>query len=144
MELIPANWNVAEVCPHQRIWRKLVPRDRGRRLAAFPQRLQRHAAPDGKPDRRLRHVELGRGRAVGIAGTVYFIPRVCNVWTVQAIECLGGDINPWFALTANGLIRQAEKPPNDFELIWPGGGKRLTLDPQAPLPAPQLAAARED
>ena len=52
----------------------------------------------------------------------YFIPRVCNVWTVQTIECLGGRINPWFALTADGLIGQAEKPPNDFEQIWPGGG----------------------
>ena len=53
----------------------------------------------------------------------YFIPRVCNVWTVQTIEALGGEINPWMALTANGLAREAEKPPNDFELIWPGTGE---------------------
>jgi hypothetical protein len=52
----------------------------------------------------------------------YFIPRVCNVWTAQAIEALGGEVNPWFGLTADGLIRQAESPPNNFELIWPGGG----------------------
>jgi hypothetical protein len=54
----------------------------------------------------------------------YFIPRVCNVWTVQTIENMGGDINPWFALTADGLVRQAEKSPNDFELIWPGNGEK--------------------
>ena len=66
---------------------------------------------------------------------IYFIPRVCNVWTVQAIDTLGGDINPWLALTANGLIRQAEKPPNDFEQIWPGGGIEVN-------PSIQTAPAR--
>jgi hypothetical protein len=40
---------------------------------------------------------------------------------VQAIESLGGEMQPWLAVTADGLIRQAEKPPNDFEKIWPGG-----------------------
>jgi hypothetical protein len=39
---------------------------------------------------------------------------------VQAIQSLGGNINPWSAMTANGLSRQAEKQPNDFEKIWPG------------------------
>jgi hypothetical protein len=33
---------------------------------------------------------------------------------------MGGDFNAWFGLTAGGLIRQAEKAPNNFELIWPG------------------------
>ena len=53
---------------------------------------------------------------------IYFVPRTCNVWTVQAIDALGGNIRPWSAMTANGLIRQAEEPPNDFEMVWPGGG----------------------
>ncbi len=38
MELIPANWDVVEVCPHQRIWRKLVPQTIG--LPSSPVTLQ--------------------------------------------------------------------------------------------------------
>jgi hypothetical protein len=120
MELIAVDWNVAEVLPHQRIWRKLVPRDRGPALAGYLNQCSSTGA-DGRP-KVVRPASWGRG--VQLQGRYrYFIPRVCNVWTVQAIESLGGDLNPWFALTADGLIRQAEKPPNDFEQIWPGGGK---------------------
>ncbi len=117
MELIPTEWDVAEVIPSQRIWRKLVPRDRGPALAAF---LNGCSATDagGRP---IVVCESSWGKGVQLESRhSYFIPRVCNVWTVQAIETLGGEFNPWFALTAGGLIRQAEKPPNDFELIWPG------------------------
>jgi hypothetical protein len=53
---------------------------------------------------------------------IYFVPRMCNTWTCQAIESIGGKMNPWLAITADGLIRQAERPPNDFEQIWWGGG----------------------
>lgn len=120
MELIPANWDVAEVLPHQRIWRKLVPRDRGPALAAFLNACS-ETDSEGRP---IVVCESSWGKGVQLESRhSYFIPRVCNVWTVQAIEVLGGDFNPWLALTAEGLIRQAEKPPNDFELIWPGGGK---------------------
>lgn len=119
MELIPANWSVAEVLPHQRIWRKLVARDRGPALASFLNRCS-VTGPDGRPN---VVCESSWGKGVQLEGRYsYFIPRVCNVWTVQAIECMGGEIEPWFALTAAGVSRQAEKPPNDFELIWPGGG----------------------
>jgi hypothetical protein len=61
------------------------------------------------------------GNGVQLEGNYsYFIPRVCNVWTAQTIECIGGKIHPWFALTANGLIRQAQEPPNNFKQIWQG------------------------
>jgi hypothetical protein len=74
--------------------------------------------PDGRPIV-VRPSSWGDG--VQLEGRyTYFIPRVCNVWSAQVIECLGDRINPWFALTADGLIRQAEKPPNQFEKIWPG------------------------
>lgn len=119
MEMIPANYNIAEVCPHQRIWRKLVERSHGPKLADF---LNKCSVKDasGRP---VVVCESSWGKGVQLESShSYFIPRVCNVWTVQTIECLGGDINPWFALTADGLIRSAEKPPNDFEQIWPGGG----------------------
>jgi hypothetical protein len=118
MEMIPSDWNVAEVLPHQRIWRKLVPRDRGPALAAFINACNT-SGPDGRP---IIVAESSWGKGVQLESRYsYFIPRVCNIWTVQALEALGGEFNPWFSTTASGLIRQAEKPPNDFELIWPGG-----------------------
>ena len=121
MELIPVEWNVAEVCSKQRIWRKLVTRTKGPALAAFLNECSM-TGPDGKP-RVLCESSWGHG--VQLRGRyLYFIPRVCNVWTTQTIENFGGKISPWFALTADGLIRQAERPPNDFELIWAGSGKR--------------------
>lgn len=117
MELIPIDWDVAEVLPHQRIWRKLVPRDRGPTLAAFLNACSETDA-GGRP---VTVCESSWGKGVQLESRhSYFIPRICNVWTVQAIESMGGEFNAWFGLTAEGLIRQAEKPPNDFELIWPG------------------------
>lgn len=126
MELIPANWNVVDVCPHQRVWRKSVVRGRGRDLAAFLNDCSDHTA-DGKPI--VCGTSSWGGGVLLESRHVYFLPRVCNVWTVQAIEALGGQMNPWLAVMANGLIRQAEKSPNDFEQIWWGGG--LQVNPQA-------------
>ena len=118
VEMIPVNWNVAEVCSQQRIWRKLVPRTRGPALASFL-----NACTIQQQGRPKVICESSWGHGVQLEGRYpYFLPRICNVWTAQTIECLGGRINPWRALTANSLIRQAEKPPNDFEEIWPGDG----------------------
>jgi hypothetical protein len=117
MELIPANWNIPEVCPHQRIWRKLTAREKGRDLAAFLNDCSARGA-DGRPV--VCGTSSWGGGVLLESRHIYFLPRVCNVWTVQAIETLGGEMHPWGAVTANGLIRQAEKPPNDFEKIWPG------------------------
>ena len=117
MELIPANWNVVEVCPHQRIWRKLVARERGKDLAAFLNDCSTRGA-DGKP--LVCGTSSWGGGVLLESRHSYFVPRVCNVWTLQAIETLGCDMQPWLAITANGLIRQAETPHNDFEKIWSG------------------------
>ncbi len=119
MELIPVNWSVPEVLPGHRIWQARVPRDRGPSLAAF---LNACATTDenGRPIV-VRESSWGHGVQVESRHR-YFIPRVCNVWTVQALEAAGGEYRPWFALTADGLVRQAEKPHNGFEKIWPGGG----------------------
>lgn len=115
MELIAFDWNVVDVCPHQRIWRKLVSRDSGPAVAAFLNGCAVRG-PDGRPK---VVCEASWGRGVQLEGSQsYFIPRVCNVWTAQAIECMGGDLNPWFGLTADGLARQIEAPPNRFEKIW--------------------------
>lgn len=125
MELIPANWNVVEVCPHQRIWRKLVARERGVDLAAFLNDCSIQGA-DGRPI--VCGTSSWGGGVLLESRHIYFVPRVCNVWTVQAIQALGGEMNPWLAITANGLIRQAEAEPNNFEKIWPGTGKRASSE----------------
>ncbi|MES2659314.1 MAG: DUF2459 domain-containing protein [Verrucomicrobiota bacterium] len=125
MELIPANWNVTEVCPHQRIWRKLVARERGKDLAAFLNDCSKQGT-DGRPI--LCGTSSWGGGVLLESRHVYFIPRICNIWTAQVIESLGGKMNAWSAVTANGLIRQAERPPNDFEQIWWGGGNQF-VDP---------------
>jgi hypothetical protein len=123
MELIPANWDIAEVCPHQRIWRKLVPRERGRDLATFLNDCS-ILGSDGRPI--VCGTSSWGGGVLLESRHVYFLPRVCNVWTLHVIEVLGGKMNPWLAISANGLIRQAEKPPNNFEKIWPGKKKGET------------------
>ncbi len=117
MELIPANWDVTEVCVHQRIWRDLVPRERGRDLAAFLNDTSR-MGKDGKPI--VCGTSSWGGGVLLESRHIYFTPRMCNTWTSQAIESMGGRINPWRGITANGLIRQAEQPPNGFEQIWWG------------------------
>ena len=117
MELIPTNWNVTEVMPHHRIWRKLTPRGKGPALADF---LNKCSVTDqnGRPIV-VRPSSWGKGVQLQSAHR-YFIPRVCNVWTAQALECLGCELNPMLGLTADSLVRQAENPPNDLELIWSG------------------------
>jgi hypothetical protein len=119
MELIPANYYVVEVCPHQRVWRKLLPYGRGRDVAAFLNDCSIRGQ-DGRPI--VCGTSSWGGGVLLDSRHIYFIPRVCNIWTGQVIDAMGGKINPWLAMTANGLIRQAEKPPNDFEQIWWGGG----------------------
>lgn len=117
MEIIPVNGYVVEVCRYQRIWRKLVPRERGPQLAAFLNHVSR-TGPDGRP-LAIGPSSWGQGFLLESQFS-YYLPRICNVWTAQAIEACGGDINPWFALTANGLVRQAERPCNGFENVWLG------------------------
>lgn len=140
MELIPMNWQVAEMLPHQKIWRKLVERHHGPALAAFLNGCTRKDE-NGKPVVVTRS-SWGKGVQLECSHS-YFIPRVCNVWTGQAIEAIGGDINPWQAITASSLIRQCEKPSNDFEMIWPGGGiPESFIEPNAPGAAPQAGTSR--
>ncbi len=117
MEIIPINGYVVNVCQHQRVWRKLVPRARGPQLAAFLNHVSRSGA-DGRP-LAIGPSSWGDGFLLESKHS-YHLPRICNVWTAQAIEACGGDMNPWLALTANGLVRQAQRPRNGFENVWPG------------------------
>ena len=122
MEIIPIEWDIVETVPHQRIYQKLVPREKGAEVAAFLNNCSRMDS-NGRP------VQIGPsswGKGVLLESRhSYFFPRICNVWTVQAIEATGCDMNAWFGLSANGIIRQAEKPPNNFAKVWNGPEKTL-------------------
>lgn len=120
MEIIAVNWNVPEVVPHQRIYQKIVPRSKGPALARFLNncsRLDSHGRP----------IDIGPsswGAGVLLESRhSYFLPRICNVWTVQALEAIGCDMSAWMGLSANGVIRQATRPENDFTQIWLGPEK---------------------
>lgn len=119
MELIPCNWSVPEVLPGQRIWLKMVERERGTGLAHFLNQCTKDG-PSGRP---IVVEKSSWGNGVQLeADASYFVPRVCNVWTAQAIESMGYPINPWLGITASSLVAQLEAPPHQFALIWPGGG----------------------
>ena len=137
MELIPANWDVVEVCPHQRIWRKLVARDRGRDLANFLNDCSRMGG-DGKPI--VCGTSSWGGGVLLESRHDYFVPRICNIWTAQAIETLGCKMNAWKSVTASGLVAEAERPENGFEQVW-WGSKTLVRD-RSTIGQPTAASAR--
>lgn len=117
MEVIPINYRVTSVMPHQRLWRAEFPADRGPRLAHFLNQCTR-MNEQGRPII-VRPSSWGNG--VQVEGRFnYFIPRVCNIWSAQAIETLGGSINPLQATTANSLAKQLERKENGFVLVHDG------------------------
>lgn len=122
MEIIPIDGYVTEICQQQRVWRKLVPRDRGPQVAAYLNHISRTGA-DGKP------VVVGPsswgGGVLLESKYTYYLPRICNVWTAQAMEACGCEVVPLTGLTADALIRQAEAPANGFECVWLGDGTKI-------------------
>jgi hypothetical protein len=117
VELIPFDYDVVDVCHGQRVWMRLVPRERGPELAAFLNGCVRHNAA-GEP------IVIGKsswGDGVLLDSPhSYHLPRICNVWTLQAMEAVGCRIHPWLGLTADGVARQAEKRRNGFAKVWDG------------------------
>ncbi|MDX1680474.1 MAG: DUF2459 domain-containing protein [Akkermansiaceae bacterium] len=120
MELIPINYQVPAVLPDQQIWRAEFPAHLGPRLAHFLNQCQ-VIDESGKPVV-VRQSSWGKG--VQLEGRYnYFIPRVCNIWSAQAIESLGGKIEVSRATTAKSLAKQLEKPENGFVLVHDGLAK---------------------
>lgn len=119
MEIIPIDWKVEEVCPHQEIYIAKVPRSAGTRLAAFLNGCaDKH--PDGTPIT-VSPSSWGEGRLIQCPDNYsYYFPRICNVWTTQALGSCGFEFNTSTALSAGGLVRQAIKEPNGFRKIWDG------------------------
>ena len=122
MEIIPMTGYVAEICQQQRVWRKLVPREKGPDVAAFLNHVSRTGA-DGRPVV-IGPSSWGDGFLLGSKFS-YYLPRICNVWTAQVLEASGCEMTVMTALTADGLIRQAEAPGNDFECVWLGDGRKV-------------------
>ena len=131
MEIIPIDGYVAEICQQQRIWRKLVPRENGQRLAAFLNHVS-------KTDESGRPVVVGPsswGDGVLLESNCsYYLPRICNVWTAQTLEACGCTVHPLTGLTADALIRQAEAPENGFECVWRGDGTKQQPPNETPVP----------
>ena len=120
MELIPVYYEVVDQCPHQRIWRKLVPREKGKELALY---LNWCSVRDGQGRPVVCGTSSWGGGVLLESRHTYYFPRICNIWTVQAMETFGPPMNAWGGIFADGVIRQAEKPENGFEQIWFGTKK---------------------
>lgn len=120
MECIPIQWNVAEVSPNQHIWMKSIPRERGPYVTSF---LNHCTIPDenGKP---ITAGDSSWGDGVLLESPqVYYFPRICNVWTGQALEATGAKINPIMSIHRDLLVREAER--NGFAEIWDGSGNQF-------------------
>ncbi|MGA0899664.1 MAG: DUF2459 domain-containing protein [Luteolibacter sp.] len=116
IELIGINQPVPRVKPDQELWKAEFPRDRGPHLAHFLNQCCR-LGEDGRPIV-VRPSSWGKGVQVESRFN-YFVPRVCNIWSAQAIESISGPVNLWQATTANSLIRQLKRH-HGFELVQKG------------------------
>ena len=115
MEIIPFDWNVPEVCHHQRLYQSFVPESAGKPLASF---LNRCAVmtEEGRPET-IGPSSWGDGLLIR-SPYAYYFPRICNIWTVDALDAAGFQMNGATGLSASGVISQAEKPDNGFQQIW--------------------------
>ena len=113
-EIIPFQGGVLESSPNQRVWKASFPRDRGPALASF---LNHCNLPDatGRPQV-VGPASWGEGLLMA-SRHPYFFPRICNVWTGQAIEALGGEMPTFSSIDASSLLQQAEKPANGFVFL---------------------------
>ena len=119
MEIIPIEWKVADVCHHQTGYVAKVERSQGRALAAFLNACA-DKGPDGKPVT-IAASSWGDGRLIQCQENYsYYFPRICNVWTAQALGQCGFDVTTPGAVSASGLVRQATHEKNGFRKMWDG------------------------
>lgn len=115
MEIIPFDYNVPSICHHQRLYLGHAHDSDGAKLAAF---LNACAIRDenGVPET-LGESSWGGGRMIRSPHSYYF-PRICNVWTVEALKSAGFSMLTPTGLSADGVIRQVTKRKNGFQKIW--------------------------
>jgi len=119
MEIIPIDWKVEEVCHHQDVYLARAERSTGTRLAAF---LNGCAVkgPDGLPET-IAPSSWGEGRLIRCPDNYsYYFPRICNVWTAQALGNSGFTMSTTGAISASGVVRQATRDKNSFKKIHDG------------------------
>ncbi len=119
MECIPINWDVPEVSPNQQIWMKSIPRERGPYIASFLNHCT-VSDEDGHPII-VAPSSWGNGVLLETPHPYYF-PRICNVWTGQALEATGSRINPIASIHRDLLVMAAES--NGWAKVWDGSGHR--------------------
>ncbi|WP_386820703.1 DUF2459 domain-containing protein [Luteolibacter algae] len=119
MECIPINWEVPEVSPNQHIWMKSIPRERGPFVASY---LNHCTIQDsfGKPI--IAGDSSWGGGVLLESPQVYYFPRICNVWTGQALEACGARINPLMSIHRDLLVTEIER--NGFVEVWDGSGNK--------------------
>lgn len=120
MECIPIQWNVTEVSPNQHIWMKSIPREQGPYVASFLNHCTT-PNPEGYPTD-AGEASWGGGVLLESPHSYYF-PRICNVWTGQALEACGADINPIMSIHRDLLALEAER--NGYSHIWDGSGNKF-------------------
>ena len=121
MEIIPIDWKVEDVCHHQTGYVAKVERSQGRALAAFLNACA-DKGPDGGP-LTIAPSSWGGGRLIQCPDNyAYYFPRICNVWTAQALGQCGFTVTTPGAVSASGLVRQATREKNGFRKVWDGDG----------------------
>ncbi|MEM1083121.1 MAG: DUF2459 domain-containing protein [Verrucomicrobiota bacterium] len=115
MEIIPVDWNIPEVMPTQRLYQGFARESKGAELAAFLNRCSVQG-DDGLPAT-VGDSSWGEGRLIRSPHAYYF-PRICNIWTVDALRAAGFRVGGYRGLSADGLVRQVTSRRNGFQQIW--------------------------
>lgn len=115
MEIIAFDYNIPDVCHHQRLYQAFTTESSGDGIAAFLNACSVRQE-DGRPET-IGPSSWGGGRMIRSPHTYYF-PRICNVWTVEGLNAAGFRFHRWTGLSADGVVRQAEARRNGFARIW--------------------------
>jgi hypothetical protein len=115
MEIITFDYNIPNVCHHQRLYQSFVRESDGAPLAAF---LNACSVRDDRGfPQTIGPSSWGEGLLIR-SPHAYYLPRICNVWTVDALNAAGFRMNALTGLTAGGVVRQARQRRNGFQQIW--------------------------
>jgi hypothetical protein len=115
MEIIPMDWNIPEVMPTQRLYQGFASESAGAPLADFLNHCSVRNA-DGSL-KTIGNSSWGKGRLIRSPHAYYF-PRICNIWTVDALRAAGFKVSGIRGLSADGMVRQVTRPENGFQQIW--------------------------